>query len=62
MDECNCGWCGRCAAQLEWDRFLEDTGGWHTPKGSEDSKTAYADSIRCGNGCGCDTRCMFPEG
>lgn len=38
MDECDCGWCGRCAAQLEWDRYLENTGGWHTPKGSEDGK------------------------
>lgn len=55
-DECDCGWCGRCAEQLEHQRYVENLRGYGVPSWEDEQKSI------CGNGCGCDTRCMFPEG
>lgn len=27
-DECDCGWCGRCAEQVQYQRELEDRRGY----------------------------------
>lgn len=60
MDECDCGWCGRCAKQLEHERYVQNLRGYGVPSWEDEMKSATVNL--CGNGCGCDTRCMFPEG
>ena len=35
MNDCDCGWCGKCREQLDEDIVL-DRPGWHTPAPTDD--------------------------
>lgn len=37
-DECDCGWCGRCAEQIAYQRKLENTSGYGCDYWSDDEK------------------------
>ena len=38
MDECDCGWCGRCASQLEHQRYIENLRGYGIPSWEDEMK------------------------
>lgn len=38
MEECDCGWCGKCAEQLSSQRELEDRRGYGVDYYSDDTE------------------------
>lgn len=44
MDECDCGWCGRCAQQLEHERYVQNLRGYGIPSWEDEQNELARDN------------------